>query len=120
MIKSKKLLKIKNIDGWSEKSAVVFLEKLIEFKKFLKDNKKISYTNTQAVKTGKYVGLKVVFSGTTGKELIEQMGATKMSSVSKKTDLFYRIRRLIDEKQMGKLFKVMLLKSKKNKFNLGF
>ena len=78
---------IKNIDGWSEKSAVVFLEKLIEFKKFLKDNKKISYTNDKQDKTGKYVGLKVVFSGTTGKELIEQMGATKMSSVSKKTDL---------------------------------
>ena len=44
-------------------------------------------TNTQKDKTGKYVGLKVVFSGTTGKELIEEMGATKMSSVSKKTDL---------------------------------
>ena len=27
---------------------------------------------------------------------------------SKKSDLFYRIRRLIDEKQMGELFKVML------------
>ena len=39
---------------------------------------------------------------------------------SKKTDLFYRIRRLIDEKQMGKLFKVMLIKNKKNKFNMGF
>ena len=39
---------------------------------------------------------------------------------SKKTDLFYRIRRLIDEKQMGELFKVMLIKNKKNKFKTGF
>ena len=41
-------------------------------------------------------------------------------SFSKKTDLFYRIRRLIDKKQMGELFKVMLVKKKKNKFKTGF
>ena len=41
-------------------------------------------------------------------------------SFSKKTDLFYRIRRLIDKKQMGELFKVMLVKKKKNKFTTGF
>ena len=39
---------------------------------------------------------------------------------SKKSDLFYRIRRLIDEKQMGELFKVMLIKNKRNKFKIGF
>jgi NADH dehydrogenase [ubiquinone] 1 alpha subcomplex assembly factor 7 len=39
---------------------------------------------------------------------------------SKKTDLFYRVRRLIDEKQMGELFKVMLIKNIKNKFKTGF
>ena len=39
---------------------------------------------------------------------------------SKKTDLFYRVRRLIDEKQMGELFKVMLIKKKKNNFKTGF
>jgi len=39
---------------------------------------------------------------------------------SEKSDLFYRIRRLIDEKQMGELFKVMLIKKKKNKFSTGF
>ena len=39
---------------------------------------------------------------------------------SKKSDLFYRIRRLIDEKQMGELFKVMLIKKKTNKFKTGF
>ena len=45
---------------------------------------------------------------------------SKNLSFSKKTDLFYRIRRLIDKKQMGELFKVMLIKNKKNKFNTGF
>ena len=39
---------------------------------------------------------------------------------SEKSDLFYRIRRLIDEKQMGELFKVMLIKKKKNIFKTGF
>ena len=39
---------------------------------------------------------------------------------SKKANIFYRLKRLIDEKQMGDLFKVMLIKNKKNKFNLGF
>ena len=39
---------------------------------------------------------------------------------SKKTDLFYRIRRLIDKNQMGELFKVMLIKNIKNRFKTGF
>ena len=45
---------------------------------------------------------------------------SKNIAFSKKTDLFYRIRRLIDEKQMGELFKVMLIKKKKNNFKTGF
>jgi NADH dehydrogenase [ubiquinone] 1 alpha subcomplex assembly factor 7 len=45
---------------------------------------------------------------------------SKNISFSKKTDLFYRIKRLIDEKQMGELFKVMLIKKIKNKFKTGF
>ena len=39
---------------------------------------------------------------------------------SKKADLYYRIKRLIDKKQMGELFKVMLIKRKENKFKTGF
>mgnify|MGYP001219816892 FL=1 len=38
----------------------------------------------------------------------------------KKADIYYRMKRLIDEKQMGSLFKVMLVKNQKNKFRLGF
>jgi cyclopropane-fatty-acyl-phospholipid synthase len=39
---------------------------------------------------------------------------------SKKADIFYRIKKLIDKKEMGEIFKVMLITSKKNKFKLGF
>ena len=45
---------------------------------------------------------------------------SKNIDFSKKTDLFYRIRRLIDEKQMGELFKVMLINTIDNKFQTGF
>ena len=45
---------------------------------------------------------------------------SKDIAFSKKTDLFYRIRRLIDKKQMGELFKVMLIKNKNNKIQTGF
>ena len=45
---------------------------------------------------------------------------SKNANFLKKADIFYRLKRLIDEKQMGNLFKVMLIKNKKNKFKLGF
>ena len=38
----------------------------------------------------------------------------------KKQIFIIDLKDLIDEKQMGNLFKVMLLKNKKNKFKLGF
>jgi cyclopropane-fatty-acyl-phospholipid synthase len=37
-----------------------------------------------------------------------------------KADVYYRLKRLIDEKEMGSIFKVMLIKNKNNKFSLGF
>jgi NADH dehydrogenase [ubiquinone] 1 alpha subcomplex assembly factor 7 len=64
---------------------------------------------------------------TNQKKFLTSMGIVQRAEIisknipfSKKTDLFYRIRRLIDEKQMGELFKVMLIKNKKNKFKTGF
>ena len=45
---------------------------------------------------------------------------SRNQTFTKKADIFYRLKRLIDEKQMGTLFKVMLLKNKKNNFKLGF
>jgi NADH dehydrogenase [ubiquinone] 1 alpha subcomplex assembly factor 7 len=61
------------------------------------------------------------------KKFLTSMGIIQRAEIisknipfSQKSDLFYRIRRLIDEKQMGELFKVMLIKRKKNKFKTGF
>jgi len=45
---------------------------------------------------------------------------SKNKSFLKKADIYYRLERLINENQMGNLFKVMLIKHKKNKFKLGF
>ena len=45
---------------------------------------------------------------------------SKKQNFLKKADIYYRLNRLIDEKQMGTLFKVMLIKNKKNKFKFGF
>ena len=64
---------------------------------------------------------------TNQKKFLTSMGIIQRAEIisenipfSKKSDLFYRIRRLIDEKQMGELFKVMLIKKSKNNFKTGF
>ena len=64
---------------------------------------------------------------TSQKKFLTTMGILKRAEIigknltfSKKTDLFYRINRLINQKQMGELFKVMLIKNKNNKFKIGF
>ena len=70
-------------------------------------------------------GLKDVI--TTQKEFLTNMGIkqraeiiSKNQSFLKKTDMYYRLKRLTDERKMGNLFKVMLIKNQKNKFKLGF
>ena len=45
---------------------------------------------------------------------------SKNKNFTKKSDIFYRLERLINKKQMGHLFKVMLIKNENNKFKLGF
>ena len=45
---------------------------------------------------------------------------SKNISFSEKANIYYRIKRLIDEDQMGNLFKVMFITNIKNKFKLGF
>ncbi len=42
------------------------------------------------------------------------------TSFLEKANIFYRVNRLIDKKQMGELFKVIYLYKKNQKFNLGF
>tara|TARA_B110001452_G_scaffold263372_1_gene264726 strand:- start:129 stop:1181 length:1053 start_codon:yes stop_codon:yes gene_type:complete len=64
---------------------------------------------------------------TTQKEFLLKMGIKQRAEIIsqnqnflKKADIFYRLNRLIDEKQMGNLFKVMFIRNHKNKFKLGF
>ena len=64
---------------------------------------------------------------TTQKKFLIKMGIKQRAEMIsrnqnflKKADIYYRLKRLTDEKQMGDLFKVMLIKIKKNKFKLGF
>ena len=64
---------------------------------------------------------------TTQKEFLTKLGILKRAEIlsknmlfSKKADMYFRIKRLVDEKQMGNLFKVTFITNKKNKFKLGF
>ena len=64
---------------------------------------------------------------TTQREFLLKMGILERAEIisknmpfSKKSDIYYRVKRLIDPKQMGKLFKVLFATNKKNNFNLGF
>jgi NADH dehydrogenase [ubiquinone] 1 alpha subcomplex assembly factor 7 len=64
---------------------------------------------------------------TTQKKFLTKLGILKRAEIlsrnilfSKKADMYFRIKRLIDEKQMGNLFKVTFITNKKNKFKLGF
>tara|TARA_Y200000002_G_scaffold373474_1_gene372651 strand:+ start:320 stop:1366 length:1047 start_codon:yes stop_codon:yes gene_type:complete len=45
---------------------------------------------------------------------------SKNKTFSEKSDIFYRLKRLVDKKQMGDLFKVMLIKKANNNFKIGF
>ena len=70
---------------------------------------------------------KLSYNYTTQKEFLIKMGIKQRAELIsknlpflKKTDIYYRVNRLIDDRQMGKLFKVMLIKNKDNKFKLGF
>ena len=64
---------------------------------------------------------------TTQKKFLTNLGIlnraemiSKNMAFSKKADIYFRIKRLIDESQMGNLFKVMFITNRKNKFKLGF
>ena len=64
---------------------------------------------------------------TTQRKFLLKMGileraemVSKNMPFSKKSDIYFRIKRLIDKKQMGVLFKVLFATNKKNNFNLGF
>ena len=45
---------------------------------------------------------------------------SKNKTFTEKADIFYRLKRLISKKEMGDLFKVMLIKSLNNNSQIGF
>jgi len=64
---------------------------------------------------------------TTQKKFLIKLGIFERAEIlakkkpfSEKADIYFRIKRLIDESQMGHLFKVMFITNHKNKFKLGF
>ena len=64
---------------------------------------------------------------TTQKEFLIKLGILKRAEIlsknmpfSKKASMHIRVKRLIDERQMGNLFKVKFITNKKNKFKVGF
>jgi len=64
---------------------------------------------------------------TTQKKFLTKLGIlnraeilSKNMTFSKKADIYFRIKRLLNKSQMGHLFKVMLITNHKNKFTLGF
>ena len=68
-----------------------------------------------------------VSSMTNQKEFLINLGILKRAEIisknltfSKKANIYYRLKRLIDENYMGKLFKVMLATKKNVYFNVGF
>jgi len=73
-------------------------------------------------KLGSYSSL-----STTQEKFLTSLGILKRAEIlskkmpfSKKADIYFRIKRLIDKSQMGYLFKVMFITNHKHKFKLGF
>ncbi len=64
---------------------------------------------------------------TTQRDFLINMGIEKRAEIitknlnfSRKADIYYRLKKLIDEDQMGKVFKVMFIKKQENNYKLGF
>ena len=114
-------------------------KKMVNTLQSVKDHKKISIFDkigdadisyvpnfNQIKKMAHKLDLKVSGQITQG-EFLKKMGILKRAEIIsenlnflKKADLYYRIKRLIDPKFMGKLFKVLFLTNKKISFNIGF
>lgn len=83
--------KIKNIDGFDDTTATLFVNNFNKFINFYNDIKKFIKLKTKVVKkNGKYKDMKVVISGFRDdkvKEYIENEGGIITNSISKNTDL---------------------------------
>jgi len=85
-------------------------------------NLSFSLINKIIKKSGPFSSL-----STTQKNFLTKLGILDRAEIlsknmlfSEKADIYFRIKRLIDENQMGYLFKVMFITNHKNKFKLGF
>ena len=68
-----------------------------------------------------------ISGSTTQRGFLKRLGILQRAEIvaknmvfSKKTDLYFRIKKLINKNEMGNIFKVVLATNKKNNFNLGF
>ena len=64
---------------------------------------------------------------TTQRDFLIKMGIEKRAEIlsknqifSRKADIYYRLKKLIDKNQMGNVFKVMFIKRQENNYKLGF
>ncbi len=64
---------------------------------------------------------------TTQRNFLTKLGIKQRAEIisknlpfSKKSDIYFRLKRLIDKNEMGELFKVMLVTNKKTNFKIGF
>ena len=97
---------------------------------FLKYYKKCDITHTLSFNFLKKIAMKNGFSVsgiTTQGSFLKKLGIVERAEIissklpfSQKTDIFYRLKKLIGKEFMGEIFKVMLLTNKKNKFKIGF
>ncbi|WP_415303708.1 SAM-dependent methyltransferase [Candidatus Pelagibacter sp. Uisw_090] len=85
-------------------------------------NLSFNLINNIIKKFGSYTSL-----STTQEKFLTKIGILDRAEIlsknmpfSEKADIYFRIKRLIDESQMGHLFKVMFITNHKNKFKLGF
>ena len=72
-----------------------------------------------------YKDLEIIY--TTQKKFLTNLGIfqraellAKNRKFSEKADIFYRLKRLTNDSEMGEIFKVMLIKNSKSKFRIGF
>ena len=70
---------------------------------------------------------KININFTTQKKFLTKIGInhraeilSKNKTFKEKADIYYRLKRLVGEKEMGNLFKVMLIKKLNNNFQIGF
>ena len=118
--------------GYLEESMIDSLQAIAKHKSIsiLKDygNSDITYKINFKLIENLINNLKLKSQGVTSqKKFLMKLGILERAEIiskdlpfSKKADIYFRLKRLIDKNEMGELFKVMLITDKKTNFNIGF